>query len=506
MAMFGMMEILMAVLMGGTSNDMLDYMQTQAYWQGKGVAVTAEVMQGELTPPGKGAIAALVADLTGKDEAKRTTAAGKLGSMGMAVLPDLEKAAAAAEGNPAVAGAIQELIGKLYSSRQGGAVRRLMAIRALGELKARPALGVLKGLLASKTPFEADYAAAAIAAIEGKAYKRPAPAAKTLAGDIWRLPAGCAIAGRFSMASGGPIDVAKLIKGIGQLPNGMTAEQAITQGTAMLVTAAEMTGNIRFDSVTMGVAGDVGNNTGFVVFIARGKYNSKAMKTLVSDMGGGVKTNTVNDMEVIVPDRNVALIMPSDDLLVFCAGPKPEVLPIEELTTAIKTGVGGLKPTSELGKVIATVDTTQPLWAAATITDTYRQAGPIISAFKTMTLVGKVVKDNQILTVTGQGTDAEAVTTAVNQLNGLIAMGQAEIDQQIQRGGQMVNMMKPIQEFLKSIKTQAKGTSASVTATLKGSTLMMAPLMLFGVSSARMVDHEVHNAQPIPQPDGVDRD
>lgn len=496
---FGMIQVLMAALAGGTGNDMLDYMQVKAYWQGKGVAVTAEAMQAELAPVSKDAIAGLVADLTGKDAAKRTAAAGKLASMGLAVLPQVEKAAEAAQGDPAVAGAIQDLIGKLYSSRLGGAVRRLMAIRALGELKARSALGVLKGLLTSKAPFEAEYAAAAIAAIEGKAYKRGGVAVKTLAGDIWRLPANCGIVGQFTMVPGAPVDVAKLVKGVGQLPNNMTPEQVVTQGTAMLVMAAEMTGNIRFDSVTMGVADNVGNKTGFVVFIARGKYNSKAMKALISDMGRRVKSETVNGYEVILPDNEVALIMPSDDILVFCAGSNRQALPLEELTTAIKTGVGGLKPTSDIGKLIKTVDTTRPLWAAATITDAYRgEGGPMIAAFKTMTLVGKAVKGGQLLTVTGRGTDANAVTAAVNQFNGHITQGQAELERQIQRGGPMSDMMKPMLEFLKSIKANAKGTSAGATATFKGSAMMMAPLMLWGVSA-----HEMADPPPMNVEDGV---
>ena len=238
MAMFPITQVLIAVLAGGGGNDLLDYMQTKAYWQIKGVAVTAEAMQVELTPPTARQIEALVADLTGDDETKRKAAAEKLSLLGMVILRKLEKAAVAAQGNPAKAGAIQELIGKLYTAGQAGAVRRLMAIRALGELKARPARGVLKGLLKSKTLFEAEYAAAAIAAIEGKAYTRPGVSAKTLVGDVWRLPAGCAIAGQYRMAPGAPVDVAKLIKGMEPLPGGMKSEDLIAQGTQVLVQAA----------------------------------------------------------------------------------------------------------------------------------------------------------------------------------------------------------------------------------------------------------------------------
>ncbi len=305
------------------------------------------------------------------------------------------------------------------------------------------------------------------------------------------------------MTPGAPVDVAKLVKGVGQLPNNMTAEQLIAQGTAMLVMGAEMVGNVRFDSVTMGVSGDVGQDSGFVVFIARGKYNSKAISALISEMGRRVKTETVNGYEVIRPEREVALIMPSDDLLIFCAGPRDETLPLEALTAGIKTGEGGLKAGSEIGKLIKTVDTTAPLWAAATITDAYRQGGPMISAFKTMTVVGKVVKDGQAITLAGTGTDADAVTGAVNQLNGLITQGRTELEQQIQRGGPMSNMMKPMLEILNSVKTKTDGTSASVTATLKGSTLMMAPMMLFGVSANVAHDAPMPVERAMADPAGV---
>jgi len=357
--MFGMMELLLVALTGSAGNDLLDYMQTKAYWQIKGVPVTAEAMQAELKPILPGQMKALMADLTGNDEAKRKAAVGRLSTMGVGVIPQLEKAAAAAQGNPEKAGAIQQLIGKLYQARQAGAVRRLMAIRTLGELKARSALPTLKGLLKSKALFEADYAAAAIAAINGKPYKRPGLSAKTLAADMWRLPPNCGIVAQVSVPPGGPVDFAKLLKKVGQMPGGMKPDQVLVQGTKMLIKAAEMTGNIRFEGLTMGVADNVGDRTGFVVLIVRGVYDAKAISALMGDQGRA-KTETVNGIEVLKPDGEVALILPSNDMLVFCAGPKREGLPLGAVTTALKTGLGGLKPASDLGKLIKTVDTSAP--------------------------------------------------------------------------------------------------------------------------------------------------
>ena len=477
----GMMTVLMALLTAGGGNELLDYMQTEAYWKIKGVTVTAETMQAELTPLTAEQVKGLVADLTGDDKTKGAAAAARLSSMGSAILPQLEKAAEAAQGNPEKAAAIQRLIGRVLAYGQAGAVRRLMAIRALGELKARPALGVLKGLLKSKTLFEADYAAAAIAAIEGKAYKRPGTSAKVLAGDVLRLPAGCGIAGQFRMPPGAPVDVAKLIKGATeQLPEGTKSEAMTAQITQMLIGAAEMVGNIRFDSVTLGVANNVGRRTGFAVFIVWGKYNAKAITALIGEQGQA-KSETVNGIKVLQPDREIALILPGDDMVVFCTGDNGMELPLDDMTRAIKTGVGGLKVASDLGKLIKTVDKSGPLWTAATITDAYRKAGPMIAAFKTITLKSKAVKGGQIITVTGKGSDTEAVTAAVKIFQGHITEGKTELGRQVQRGGPRSGMSKPMLAFLKTIKAQADGASAIVTARLTGSPLMtLAPMFIMG--------------------------
>ena len=481
----------------GGGNDLLDHMQTEAYWKIKGVTVTAETMQAELTPLTAGQIKGLVGDLTGDDKAKGAAAATKLSSMGAAVLPQLEKAAAAAQGKPEKAAAIQRLIGRVLASGQGGAVRRLMAIRAIGELKARPALGVLKGLLKSKTLFEADYAAAAIAAIEGKAYKRPGPSAKLLAADVLRLPAGCGIAGQFRMTPGAPMNVDKLFKDMGQLSGGMKSEELTAQVTQMLVGAADMVGNIRFDSVTLGVANTVGGRTGFGVFIVRGKYDAKAISALFGAQRGA-KSETINGIEVLGPGGSPALIMPDNDTLILCLGPSRAAMPLGEVTAGIKTGLGGFKGDSELGKLIATVDKSGPLWAAATITEAYaKEGGPMFAAFKAITLKSKSVKGGQVITVTGKGSDAKAVAAAVKVFEGHIAEGKTELGREVQRGGPRSGMSKPMLAFLKSMKAKADGASATVTAAMTGSPLMtIAPLFIFGTT---VRDEPVKRVEPVPE-------
>ena len=67
-------------------------------------------------------------------------------------------------------------------------------------------------------------------------------------------------------------------------------------------------------------------------------------------------------------------------------------------------------------------------------------------------------------------------------------------------------MSKLTLEFLKTIKTKADGTSATVTATLKGSSLMtIAPLLIYQFREARPREDanaitEERNAPPVRQP------
>src|SRR2546421_8733531 len=101
--------LLFTMLLGGASgNDLLDLIPTDSYWKSKEVELTAPNIMVELN------------SIKADDTSKAT------------------------------------------------AVRRLMAIRALGELKSADALPSLKTQLDSKEMFVADYAQRAIDAIESK--------------------------------------------------------------------------------------------------------------------------------------------------------------------------------------------------------------------------------------------------------------------------------------------------------------------------------------------------
>jgi len=163
---FGFIEILLALLTGGGGgNDLLDYMPTAAYWKAKGVEITAERMAAELATEEPADAAKLVRDLGADDFATREAAMKKLRAMGPAAAPALEQAAD--NDDPEVKMRARQLLQKVAATggAQAKAVRRLMAVRALGKLKRPEGLAALRPLLASKEPFVADYARQAIAAV-----------------------------------------------------------------------------------------------------------------------------------------------------------------------------------------------------------------------------------------------------------------------------------------------------------------------------------------------------
>jgi hypothetical protein len=500
--MMGSSMMLMMVLMGGGGgNDLVDYIDTNSYWALQSVEVTVPAMKAQLMPADAKAAAALAKDLIGDDEAKATAAAAKIKLIGLAAMPHLEKAARDAQGKPEKAGRVQNLIGQLYSSLQGPAVRRLMAIRTLGELKKTDALATLTPLLKSKTLFEAEYAAAAIAAIGGKEFKRPGLAAKDLIKDVYLLPVGCGVVGQVTMPPGKPVDIAKAIKAMGNMGGmgGQNPQNMLPQLTQMITMAAGQVGNVRIDAVTLGVAENVGNDTGFVVVIARGLYDTKALKEMLLQAGRS-NTETIDGTEVFSPDKEFAIFMPSSDRLVLVAGPRKAAKPVAEMIAAVKAGKGSLTVDSKMGKLIKTVDTASPIWAASIMSETYRQA-PMLMAVDTITLTSKIAKGVQNFKLTAVGSDAEKIAQAVKEFDGHMAEGRAQLTKQAER----MPMFKPMAEFVNSIKAVADGKTATVTASMKGgspfTSMLMSIMPMVGMRSSSTVDvQEVDAPQEAPGP------
>ncbi|MCK4625703.1 MAG: HEAT repeat domain-containing protein, partial [Phycisphaerae bacterium] len=180
MAVTGWM--MMLVLLGGGGNDLLDFVSPETYWKAKGVEVTVENLLAELKPAGIADASALIKQLGASEYKAREEASRRLTAMGPAVLPELRKAAKSSD--PEISARAEKIIHGFSGKTSERVVRRLMAIRTLGEQKDRRAIPTLRKLLNSKALFEAEYARAAIAAIEGKPFKRPSVPARAMQSDL----------------------------------------------------------------------------------------------------------------------------------------------------------------------------------------------------------------------------------------------------------------------------------------------------------------------------------
>src|SRR5436190_437209 len=203
--------LLFSLIGGGGGNHLLDYASTQAYWKAKGVKVSVEAMRAELNFGKAQDITELLKQLGSPDGQERAAAAKKIVAVGEAALPQLEKVADVPD--PEVAASVKKLIADISAASKVQAVRRLMAIRTLGELKKPESLTALRPLVDSRQMFVGEYAARAIAQIEGKPLSSGGPTAEQKKADLWLLPADCRIVLQLAPAFA-PIPVDALIENI----------------------------------------------------------------------------------------------------------------------------------------------------------------------------------------------------------------------------------------------------------------------------------------------------
>ncbi len=216
MTSFGMLALLLSLVTGG-SNELLDYLPSDVYWANKKVEATPEAMIAQLRTGAAASIAKDVQTLGNADFAAREEASKRILALGPAVIPQLQKASTDAD--PEIATRANALVEKLTAAGQASAAQRLMAIRTLGEMKAKEALDVLRPLIDSKEPFVADYARRAIARIEGKEFASPGPAGKEMASDLALLPAGCGVVAQMrGLGTGEIFDLAKALDSVPGFP------------------------------------------------------------------------------------------------------------------------------------------------------------------------------------------------------------------------------------------------------------------------------------------------
>ena len=489
---FGILSLLIALLSGG-ANDLLDFAPTEAYWKSKNVTVTVDQLTSDIQTPHAADVSKLITTLGGGSFAEREQATTKLLAQGPAALPGLEKAAK--DPDPEIANRARTLIHQIRLNAKGAEVRRLMAIRTLGERKESKALPALRALLASKEMFVADYAARAIALIENKPLPPRATPANDLKADLATLPANCAVVGQLSVHSTKSISLEDLTKNL-PLPPGENRDALLTQLNDHVIQIADQIGNVRLEAITFGVADTVGPNDGFFAAVVHGQYDANAVNAYLANLS--LPTQNVAGVSVIsVPDAPIAFAFPSNNRALFTSSAQPEKLPIKDVVSALANPPAShpLLKQPEFAPFLASLKDDTRFWAVCKVSDSYR-AAPVLQPFDTLTLLGQQQKDKLSLRIAGAGKDAAAVKSAVDEVN----QGLNEAKTQIPQITRQLPAMKPLADFVQSLDCQASDKNATLTGALQGDALLSLPMMLFPVGVPQAVPVQPPPVQQQVQP------
>ncbi len=362
----------------GGGNELLDYLSTDAYWKSKDVVVSVATMRNALLPPAAVDVTRAIADLGSEKLETRERATQALRDANPSILPELVKAAQSPDSEVAQRAAAVLRDQRVAATKANA--RRLMAIRTLGEMRAREAEPALTALLKSTEPFVADAADEALAALRGRS--APRPHAGGVSEDLWLLPENCSAVAQIAPGNSRHLNLDELAGGASKL----SAEERDTargRVTAVVTPVVEQVGNVRFDSVTVGLSDDLNGETGFAVAIVRGKFDRNAIAALLDREV--VPYKTIDGFKVYEAQQ-LGFFLPSDDRVVFFAGKDAAAA---KIVARVRAGPGGLRQNEAMVRLLGTIDRTRPIWAAARNTAAYRTVIPNWAAhLDTVTVVG----------------------------------------------------------------------------------------------------------------------
>lgn len=342
------------------------------------------------------------------------------------------------------------------SKAQG--IRKLMAIRTLGERKEASALPTLKELLTSREMFVADYAARAIAQIEN----RPGPAAsitpEKLVAESSLLPGRCTIVGQSRFSHTSTLQIGTMIQ---KAP--AEARKELGAGLELLelssLRLADQIGNFRVDSVTIGVSDVVDEKNGFAVAIAAGEYDSRAAIAALRKLG--VAALVIDGVEVFNPDERIAICFTSDRRAIMVASMAAEKSPLKEVLAATRSEK--LRPHPLLGDpafaaFISSINQETTCWAICKVSDSYR-AAPLLGVIDTIELLSQREKNGVSLRLNGSGKNADAVKAAVEQFKKQFEDSKQSLTEMTRQ----LPSMKLLNDFVQSVQFSANGRTVQIT-------------------------------------------
>jgi len=449
-------SLLMLLLLRGGSTDLLDYVETQRYWQAKGVAVATQPMIEELRSAGQTDAAPLIEQLGSVRYVDREAAQARLLAMGPRIMPQLR--AAAKNKDAEIACRVRTIMDRLGEAGQGRSVRLLMAIRTLGELKAVAAVPALEKFLDSKERFAADYAAAALASIRGESYTRGTPEAKAWANDLALLPADCTVVGQARFGGGAPIRWETLLGA----EHAATAEDL----TPKLIALAEAVGNVRLKAVTFGISRPMPHMRS-TVWVARGTYDREAIRAFLRRKGFKPAVERGVEVFTLTP---MSMLFPADDRVVLVTslrfrGPNAVGEVVGKLVQK-----DPLKLAPATAQWLAEVDRSKPLWLAARQAN--RASPLLVPGVQQLRLLGERGADGVRLDLFLRlGENADATRTA-GQLKQLLTQRVAAM----RKPGQSRLFVEPLAQCIQDAKVEEQADGVRITGLLKAGSPALALL------------------------------
>ncbi|MGN6370203.1 MAG: HEAT repeat domain-containing protein [Phycisphaerae bacterium] len=464
--------VALIILLNGARSDLLDAIPTGAYWRAKGITVTLEQLERDAGPEERvGAVDALIESLGSPEFKKRAEAREKLAEMGPRILPQLEGATNSK--NPEVRAVAAEIARRFEAKGKERSVRRLMAIRTLGERHEKGALDLLKSLENSKEMFVAEYAQRAVAQIEGRPWKAPDRSA-LIANDWQLMPRHTGIIGQTVGLAAAPVTLDTLYRRPAAPPkpgpDGQPSpNEAEAKAMASLLPILERIGNVRIDGVTAALSDDAGETTGWELTIIRGQFDAAALRAaarvLAHPADGVVKFGTEHGIPIVQTDVDTHIMFPSDQMMIFVMADEDNdrFARMLAMIYALQAGHGQVTGDKNLSALISRLPppgTGSRLWLAGTFNAEEKKL-KLLAGVDSFVASAVDQKEGIALTLRAAGGNARELKGSVDEMTTNLRWLQQVMPQ--------VAPLLPIAAFVGSVRAAVgpDGKEATVTAQMK---------------------------------------
>ena len=387
--------ILFAMMLGPGGNELLDYIPSQPYWKLKNVTPTADNIAAEL----------------------------------MAI--------------------------KAGDTSKATQVRKLMALRTLGEMQNASVVPMLQAFADANEPFVADYARRALATAKGqKIPPRLALPPPQLANELGLLPVHCSTIVQLSERGDASSDPNKLLADF-PLEPGQDRVALADAFTKRLVDLAERIGNVRVDSATFGLSDDVTVSSGYFVINFRGQLDAGAMNEAMKEIAG--EPTDVDGKPVYRFGPAAAVFVVSDARVVLVSGIKREKLPLSEIAGYIKANQTAHVTTQTVMQMLKQVDMTNPMWGVCQVSPAYQES-PLLTDIEALRLTA--LKDGRglALELRARGRTNDAAQNAMDAFLENISHLQAKLH--------IASTNQPVVEPMDRLRASVRGERKDVVATL----------------------------------------